>query len=129
VHIRRGRRPGPQGLLDKSPLWNRWRHDTYKDKPEAELEYLDQLPAREAPATEAEKGKQKEEPEVKKYFTPISEEQHTIGGTGKNAGRVVRRFWQSRVVRLYYNWKYKFLCPTLEEVVKCYDAKHDNASE
>ena len=35
-------------------LWNRWRHDTYKDDRQAELQYLDELAVAPPPADQIE---------------------------------------------------------------------------
>ena len=68
------------------PLWNRWRHETYKDNREAELIYLNELPA--APTVTADKGsKEKAPPEVKNHFTLAFTQPHTYGGDGKLAGK------------------------------------------
>ena len=44
--------PDNRGFWTTLPLWNRWRHDTYKDDRAAELKLLDKLPA-EAPRAPA----------------------------------------------------------------------------
>lgn len=36
--------PDHRGLRTTLKLWNRWRHDTYKDDREAEVQFLDELP-------------------------------------------------------------------------------------
>ena len=42
--------PDNRGFWTTLPLWNRWRHDTYKDDRAAELKLLDKLPEAPAPA-------------------------------------------------------------------------------
>ena len=37
--------PDNKGFWTTLALWNKWRHDTYKEDREAEKQYLDQLPA------------------------------------------------------------------------------------
>eukprot|EP00966_Prymnesium_polylepis_P327807 7383645-Prymnesium_polylepis.1 len=60
--------PDHKGFWTTVALWNRWRHATYKDDREGELQYLDELPTALTPAT-APKPKEKSEPEIKKWFT------------------------------------------------------------
>ena len=76
--------PDTKGFWTTLLLWNRWRHDTYKDKPDDELQYLDELPA--VPPKAAAAVKPKEPPEIKKHFTIVSSGVHTFGGTGKLSG-------------------------------------------
>ena len=64
--------PDHKGFWTTLALWNRWRHDTYKDNPDAELQFLDELPKpAPAPAADAVK-KEKSPPEVKSHFTVVS---------------------------------------------------------
>ena len=70
-------------------LWNRWRHETFKNNRDAELQYLDELPAS-AAAAPAAVATAKAEPEVKKYFEVVATGIHTYGGTGFT--RVLRGF-------------------------------------
>ena len=67
-------------------LWNRWRHDTYKDNRDAELQFLDQLPSANVAVPQPKK-KEKEEPEVKKHFELVAVGTHTYAGTGLMSGR------------------------------------------
>jgi len=66
--------PNHRGLWTTLTLWNRWRHDTYERDREAEVQFLDELPAVKAgsappPASEQhENGALNFEPEVKKTF-------------------------------------------------------------
>ena len=82
--------PDNRGYWTTLALWNKWRHHTYKDNPEAELQFLDELPvARQAgpaaPDANADvKDAAKEEPEVKKYFTITHVGTHVIKGSGRN---------------------------------------------
>ena len=42
--------PDNKGFWTTLALWNRWRHETFKDDPEAETQYLDELPDAKAAA-------------------------------------------------------------------------------
>ena len=77
--------PNNAGFWTTLWLFNRWRHETYKDNREAELQYLDELPEVVAPVVEA--VAEKEQPPIKKYFDLVGEGNHTYGGKGKLAGK------------------------------------------
>ena len=83
--------PDHKGFWTTLGLWNRWRHDTFKDKREAELEYLDELPAAAADTVSADAPKEavKQPPAVKQYFSVVASGMHTIGGSGKMQGKVL----------------------------------------
>jgi hypothetical protein len=80
--------PDNKGFWTTLTLWNRWRHETFKDDRDAETQYLDELP--DAKAAAADKGggakQEKAEPAIKKYFDVVSTGTHTFGGKGKMAG-------------------------------------------
>ena len=84
--------PDYKGFWTTLGLFNRWRHDTYKNDREAEKQYLDELPASDngadgrasAASTAPDK---KEEPAVKKHFVLVSTGTHTYGGSGRLAGK------------------------------------------
>ena len=76
--------PDHKGFWTTLALWNRWRHETYKDDRVSELQYLDELPTDSAPPVDARA--QKAPPEVKGCLELISEGVHTYVGTGKLAG-------------------------------------------
>ena len=84
--------PDHKGFWTTLSLWNRWRHETYKDDRQAELQYLDELPLAVVPAT-AEVNKEKAPPEIKTWFDVARTGTHTVGGTGKLAGTVVPAVW------------------------------------
>ena len=77
--------PDHKGFWTTLGLWNRWRHETYKDDRKAELQFLDELPTAEATAPK-EKPKEKQPPEIKGWFDVVGEGTHTIEGSGKMAG-------------------------------------------
>ena len=80
--------PDHKGFWTPLWLWNRWRHETYKDNREAEMQYLDKMPeTADAPAPGDAKPTKKP-PEVKNYFTKTGSGTHTVGGDGKTAGQV-----------------------------------------
>ena len=86
--------PDTKGFWAPLTLWNRWRHDTYKHNREAELIYLDELPAAASPG--AEPGAADAEPEgaaIKKFFVLHHEGTHTIQGSGRMAGKVLKATW------------------------------------
>ena len=86
--------PDHKGFWTTLGLWNRWRHDTYKDDPEAEKQFLDELPAApEAPDKPASAEKKKAEPEVRKHFAVSATGVHTVGGEGKLAGKQYPCTW------------------------------------
>jgi hypothetical protein len=78
--------PDDKGHWTTLALWNRWRHNTYKDRRDDELQYLDELPAAGA-AARAAVAQEKAEPEVKKFFTVVSQGVHTYGGGGRLSGQ------------------------------------------
>jgi hypothetical protein len=80
--------PDHKGFWTTLGLWNRWRHDTYKDNRDAELQYLDMKPVEALTPVEVEK-KEKAPPEIKQHFTVVSTGTHTVAGTGKMAGKVL----------------------------------------
>ena len=86
--------PDHKGFWTTLALWNRWRHDTYKDDRQAELQYLDELAVAPPPADQikAEKDAQ-QPPEIKKHFTLHSTGTHTFGGTGRLAGTTQTSFF------------------------------------
>jgi hypothetical protein len=59
--------PDHKGFYTPLSLFNRWRHDTYKNDREKELQYLDALPAQQPTASPTEAAVKKE-PAVKEYF-------------------------------------------------------------
>lgn len=83
--------PDHKGFWTTLTLWNRWRHETYKESREAEKQFLDELPTA-APTTAvataaAKADKSKDEPEIKKHFIVTSTGTHVYGGTGTMAGK------------------------------------------
>ena len=78
--------PDTKGFWTTLLLWNRWRHDTYKDNADAEMQYLDELPAAAATAAAVPAIKERAPPEIKKHFTIVSSGIHTFGGSGKMSG-------------------------------------------
>ena len=84
--------PDNKGFWTTLGLWNRWRHETYKDDRAAEEEFLDELPRAQAPAAAANTSKEKEPPEIFKYFDKTSEGSHTIM-EGCRAGKVIPCAW------------------------------------
>ena len=86
--------PDNKGHWTTLELWNRWRHNTYKDRRDDELQYLDELPALTAGRVppEAAAEKEKTEPEVKKFYDIVGTGMHTYGGHGKLAGKTVPYF-------------------------------------
>ena len=88
--------PSHSGFWTTLALWNRWRHETYKDCRDKEMQFLDDLPGAAAPtpAADAQAGVKKLPPEVKSHFTFVSEGVHTYGGAGKMAGKSEKcTFW------------------------------------
>ena len=89
--------PSFKGFWVPLGLWNRWRHDTYKENRNAELVYLDELPAEAAPAAATGDGTAVSAPSegapIKKYFVVHHEGTHTIQGAGKMAGKVLKAVW------------------------------------
>ena len=81
--------PDTKGFWTTLFLWNRWRHDTFKDDRDAELLYLDELPQapEEETAKESASALVPAVPPVKLYFTLTGRGTHTFGGKGKMAGR------------------------------------------
>ena len=87
--------PEHRGFWTTLGLWNRWRHETYKDNRQEELQYLDELapvlePEDAAPAAAKNKA---DGPEIRTHFTAVREGTHTVGGTGKMAGQTVKAVW------------------------------------
>ena len=67
--------PDHKGFWTTLGLWNRWRHDTYKENREAELQYLDKQPEAPAAPAAADAAAQKAAPpEIKSYFEVVSTE-------------------------------------------------------
>ena len=85
--------PDNRGFWTTLALWNRWRHDTYKDNREAESEYLDELPKVPEAAAETDAKKAAAPAEVKQYFSWQSEGMHTVGGQGKMKGQQHKVVW------------------------------------
>ena len=87
--------PDHKGFWTTLSLWNRWRHETYKDRRQQELPFLDKLP--ELPTTEtapaAAATKAKEDPEVKQHFVLVSTGTHVSGGTGRMSGKQQPAFY------------------------------------
>ena len=84
--------PNHRGLWTTLTLWNRWRHDTYERDREAEVQFLDELPAVKAgsappPASEQHENALNFEPEVKKHFWVARVGTHVVQGQGKNKGK------------------------------------------
>ena len=84
--------PDCKGFWTTVALWNRWRHETYRDDREAEKQYLDQLSSAPALAAEPEAAKEKP-PEVKMWYDHTGDGTHTVGGVGKMAGKQVPCAW------------------------------------
>ena len=62
--------PNHKGFWTTLALWNRWRHETYKDDRAAELQYLDELPAAAAQANQSQVvGGKKVDHDIKLLFT------------------------------------------------------------
>lgn len=86
--------PDHKGFWTTVFLWNRWRHETYKDNREAELQYLDRLPAQPTALHEAAAAAtDKTEPAIKSWFDITLVGTHTIGGTGPNMGKTIKATW------------------------------------
>ena len=86
--------PDNKGYWTTLALWNRWRHETFKARPDDELQYLDALPTETNVAVATKSAKvEKAPPPVKLHFTVVRTGDHTIGGTGKNKGNVVTQFF------------------------------------
>ena len=81
--------PDNKGFWVPLPLWNCWRHDTYKDDREAEKVFLDELPAATA-ADAASPAKEKSNPAVKEAFQVVGSGTHTVGGVGRMAGKQMK---------------------------------------
>jgi len=98
--------PDHKGFWTPLWLWNRLRHETYKDNRESEIQYLDKMSeTADAPAPGDAKPTKKP-PEVKNYFTM------RLG----------------RSSRCTTNWKYLCLRPTEEAIIARYMLKHGNVS-
>ena len=75
-------------------LWNKWRDQTYRNDRDAELQYLDQLPAISAANASSADKQSPAGARVKQSFTLVSEGTHTVSGNGKMAGQVLKcEFW------------------------------------
>jgi len=86
--------PDHRGFLMTLSLWNKWRDQTYRNDRDAELQYLDQLPAISAANASSADKQSPAGARVKQYFTLHSEGTHTVSGTGKMAGQVLKcMFW------------------------------------
>ena len=79
--------PDNKGHWTTLKLWNSWRHTTYKDRRNEELQYLDDLPATAGMVPASQLPVKKVEPEVKRYFDIVSTGTHTFGGTGPMRGK------------------------------------------
>ena len=82
--------PDHKGFWTTLALWNRWRHETYKNNRDAELQFLDKLPSRTeevAVPVAALADKSKDDPEVKKHFIVVATGTHVYGGNGSMAGK------------------------------------------
>ena len=84
--------PDHKGFWTTLGLWNKWRHSTYVNDREAEKQYLDELPAARQPVTQPAQPV-KAEPEIKQHFNLVRTGSHTVGGTGKMAGKVFAATW------------------------------------
>ena len=92
--------PDHRGFWTTLTLFNKWRHETYKDKRELELQYLDERPAPAAGATNADAVKKaRAAPEIKDHFILEYTTQHTFSGSGKLGGTTATAFWYSCVRR------------------------------
>ena len=85
--------PDHRGFWTTLALWNRWRHETYKDNREAELQYLDELPATSGKAAASVVKAEKEEPAIKEYFEVTASGEHIFGGKGRLAGTKDKCAW------------------------------------
>jgi hypothetical protein len=74
--------PNNKGFWTTLHLFNRWRHETYKNNPEAEMQYLDELPMLLDKHTPTE---EKAEPPVKAYFTLHHTGMHTYACAAAHA--------------------------------------------
>ena len=79
--------PDHKGFCATLALWNRWRHNTYRDDREAEKLYLDEMPAAPEPVASAKKTAAKPKAEIQKHFTVTVTDTHTVGGQGALAGK------------------------------------------
>ena len=77
--------PDHKGFWTTLPLWNKWRHETYKERRDDELIYLDELAT--APAAAPVAVEEKLKPDVLLHFTLFQETTHTYGGSGKMVGQ------------------------------------------
>jgi hypothetical protein len=97
--------PDHKGFWTTLALWNRWRHETFKNDREAELVYLDPIPSATVGAAEAGGNgsandlarqqllDEKAPPEIKKFFYVHATGTHTYGGNGRLAGTVDACTW------------------------------------
>eukprot|EP00966_Prymnesium_polylepis_P216109 5002605-Prymnesium_polylepis.1 len=84
--------PDHKGFWTTLSLWNRWRHDTYKNNRDEEKQYNDELPTANAPEERA-REKTRAPPEIKSLFTVVTTGSHTVGGTGRMAGKTYPCTW------------------------------------
>ena len=88
---------------------------------------MDQLPEAAAPPAAPAANATKEKrapPEIKLHFVVVSNGPHTVGGRGAMRGKVMPcTFYACKQSGLHHNWKYPFLRPTNEAVVKRYKQK------
>ena len=92
--------PDTKGFWTTLALWNRWRADTYRDDPDSEMQYLDELPTAAISDDMAASAKIKQEThpaEIKRHFVIISSGVHTYGGGGRLRGKTAT----------YYNYACK----------------------
>jgi len=86
--------PDNRGSWTTLSLWNKWRDQTYRDDRDAELQYMDQLPAVSAANASSADKQSPAGARVKQSFTLVSEGTHTVSGNGKMAGQVLKcEFW------------------------------------
>ena len=79
--------PDSKGFWATLGVWNKWRHQTYLEDREAEKQYLDAMPALPAAPPAAAEKKAAEPAAIKKCFKECGGGTHTIGGTGRMAGK------------------------------------------
>ena len=86
--------PDHRGFLTTLSPWSKWRDQTYRNDRDAELQYLDQLPAVSAANASSADKQSPAGARVKQYFTLHSESTHTVSGTGRMAGQELKcMFW------------------------------------
>ena len=79
--------PDHKGFWTTLHLWNRWRHATYVNNRQAEMQFLDEMPGADLSAAAAARKEEKTPPEIKLHFELVSTGVHTFGGSGKLAGK------------------------------------------